>query len=130
MQFLLVLRKFPNQQSQYFTQSLVTTGYKKIKHPLLRCDSRAFLLKSYVQSLIAENHEIDKSHQTAIRHVERSKEAHTSGFFFFFFFSKVLNCQTRRDNAVIFDIFRLSSKKNAVRMLPQTSFVTRHVCMC
>ena len=57
---------------------------EKIKHPLRHCDSRALLRKSYVQSLIAEHLEMDKSHQTAIWHVKRSKEAHTSGFIHFY----------------------------------------------
>ena len=51
--------------------------------PLLHCDSRALLRNSYVQSLIAESLEIDKSHQTAIWHVERSKAAHTMVLFIF-----------------------------------------------
>ena len=43
--------------------------------------------------------------------------------FIFFFFFKVFDCQTRRDNAAIFDFLSTAIEKNAFRMLIQISFV-------
>ena len=57
---------------------------QKIKHHLLHCNSRAPLLNLSYSHQLLKNLEIDKSHQTAIWHVERSKEAHISGFIQFF----------------------------------------------
>ena len=42
---------------------------------------------------------------------------------FIFFFLKVFDCQTRRDNAAIFDFLSTAIEKNAFRMLIQISFV-------
>ena len=77
--------------------------------------------KITVESLNAENLVIDKSNQTAIWHVKRSKEARTSGFIHFLQKCSIVKLEETMLRFSTF--FRLPSRNNAFRMLIQTSFV-------
>ena len=77
--------------------------------------------KITVQSLIAENLVIDKSNQTAIWHVKRSKKAHTSAFIHFLQKCSIVKLEETMLRFSTF--FRLPSKTNALLMLLLTSFV-------
>ena len=107
---------------------LVSLGTKQLSRydllrtmSLLHCYNRAPLQKFTVQSLIAENLVIDKSNQTAIWHVERSKKAHTSAFIHFLQKCSIVKLEETMLRFSTF--FRLPSKTNAILMLLLTSFV-------